>query len=115
LEAVVLIAICFGYAFASDLFSPAVAVIIMATCYIIDNSMSVVEMARSTYLKKIAVHPDDVTPTLSAGTSFDHVIAMSIPFFGGLLSASMGYKYVFLAAAAIAALNFIMSLRIKID
>lgn len=113
-EAIVLIAICVGYAFAADIVPPGVAVIIIAACYIIDNSMSAVEMARSTYIKKIAVHPDDVTPTLSAGTSFDHVIAMSIPFFGGILWASMGYKYVFIAAALIAVINLFMSRRIKI-
>lgn len=114
-EAVVLIVICFGYAFASDISSASVAVIITAACYVIDNSMSAVEMARSTYVKKIAVDPEDVTPTLSAGTSFDHIIAMSIPFFGGLLWANLGYQYVFLAAAVIAALNFVLSLRIKIE
>lgn len=115
LEAIVLIVICFGYSYAADLFPVSIAVVVIAACYIIDNSMSAVEMARSTYVKKIAVHPDDVTPTLSAGTSFDHVVAMSIPFFGGILWANMGYKYVFLAAAGIAILNFVLSLRIKIE
>ncbi|ADL52623.1 MFS transporter [Clostridium cellulovorans] len=115
LEAIVLIIICLGYSFAADIFPVTIAVIIIAACYIIDNSLSVVEMARSTYIKKIAVSPEDVTPTLSAGTSFDHIIAMSIPFFGGLLWASMGYKYVFLVAAFIAVLNLILSLKIKID
>lgn len=115
LEAVVLIAICIGYAFAADIFPAGVAVVIIAACYIIDNSMSAVEMARSTYVKKIAVHPDDVTPTLSAGTSFDHVIAMSIPFFGGLLWSSLGYKYVFLVAAAIGVINLVLSGKMKMD
>jgi MFS family permease len=114
-EAVILIAICLGYAFAADLLAPGFAVVIIAACYIIDNSMNAVEMARSTYVKKIAVYPDDLTPTLSAGTSFDHVVAMSIPFFGGLLWASLGYKYVFLAATGIAVLNLILSSRIRIS
>jgi len=114
-EAVVLIAICIGYAFAADIVPAGVAVIIIAACYVIDNSMSAVEMARSTYIKKIAVHPDDVTPTLSAGTSFDHVVAMTMPYFGGILWASMGYKYVFIAAAAIAVTNLFLSLKIRID
>lgn len=115
LEAIVLIVICIGYSFAADIFPTAIAVVIIAICYIIDNSLSVVEMARSTYIKKIAVSPEDVTPTLSAGTSFDHIIAMSIPFFGGLLWASMGYKYVFLVAAFIAVINLVLSLKIKIN
>jgi hypothetical protein len=89
--------------------------VIIAACYIIDNSMSAVEMARSTYVKKIALYPDDVTPTLSAGTSFDHIVAMSIPTLGGILWAGVGYKYVFIAAAFIAALNLFLSIIIKIE
>jgi MFS family permease len=114
-EAIILFIICIGYAFAADIAAPSIAVVIIAACYIIDNSMNAVEMARSTYLKKIAVEADDVTPTLSAGTSFDHVVAMTIPFFGGLLWSSLGYKYVFLAAALIALLNLFMSSKIKIS
>jgi predicted MFS family arabinose efflux permease len=101
-EAVLLIILCMGYSFAADI------------AYITDNSLSAVEMARSTYVKKIIIYPEDLTPTLSAGTSFDHVIAMSVPILGGLLWAALGYKYVFLAAALIAVLNLFMSLKIKI-
>jgi predicted MFS family arabinose efflux permease len=115
LEALILIVICLGYSFAADLVPAGIAVVIIAGCYIIDNSMSAVEMARSTYIRKIAVHPDDVTPTLAAGTSFDHIVAMSIPFLGGLLWATLGYKYVFLAAAIIAIINLILSMQIKIE
>lgn len=115
LEAIVLIVICMGYSFAADLLPAGVAVVVIAICYILDNSMSVVEMARSTYVKKIAVSPEDVTPTLSAGTSFDHVIAMTIPFLGGILWATMGYKYVFLVAALIAVLNLFLTMKIKIE
>lgn len=114
LEAIVLIVICMGYSFATDLVPPSIAVVIIAACYVIDNSLSVVEMARSTYIKKIAICPEDVIPTLSAGTSFDHVIAMSIPFVGGILWTTMGYQYVFIVAAFIAGLNLFLSLKIKI-
>jgi len=115
LEAIVLIVICIGYSFAADIVPTSIAVIIIAACYVIDNSLSVVEMARSTYVKKIATSPEEVIPTLSAGTSFDHVIAMSIPFVGGVLWATMGYKYVFIVAAFIAVINLFLSLKIKID
>ncbi len=114
LEAVVLFVICLGYAYAADYFSAAVALVIIVACYILDNSMSTVEMARSTYLRKIAVDPSDVTHTLATGTSLDHVVAMAVPVLGGLLWAAYGYKYVFLAAAAVALLNLILSLRIKV-
>jgi MFS family permease len=112
-EAVVLIAICMGYAFAENLVAPSIAVVIIAVCYIIDNSLNAVEMARSTYVKKIAVDPDDLVPTLSAGTSLDHIVAMTIPYFGGLLWMSMGYQYVFLAATGIAVINLILSRKIE--
>lgn len=115
LEAILLIILCMGYAFAADIAPTGIAVVIIAACYIIDNSLSAVEMARSTYVRKIAVHPEDVVPTLSAGTSFDHVISMSVPFLGGLIWTSFGYKYVFLSAALIAFLNLILSSRIKTD
>lgn len=114
LEAIILIVICVGYSFAGDLLPVGLAAIVIAACYIIDNSMSVVEMARSTYVKKIAVEPGDVIPTLSAGTSFDHIIAMSIPFLGGLLWTYFGYKYVFMVAAFIALINLILSRKLKI-
>lgn len=115
LEAILLIILCMGYTFAADIAPTNIAVIIIAGCYIIDNSLGAVEMARSTYVKKIILYPDDLTPTLSAGTSFDHVIAMSVPFLGGILWVTMGYKYVFIVAAFIALLNFFMSMKIKID
>jgi MFS family permease len=114
LEAILLLCICMGYAFAQDLFGAGIAVVVIAACYIIDNSMNAVEMARSTYVRKIAVDPDDVTPTLSTGTSIDHVVSMSIPYFGGLLWVAAGYKYVFLAAAGIAILNLILSRKIEV-
>jgi len=115
LEAVILIIICLGYAFAGNIATPNIALIIIASCYVIDNSMYAVEMARSTYIKKIAVNDNDVSRTLATGTSLDHVIAMSIPFFGGLLWTKYGYEYVFLAAAVIAIINLILSRQIKIN
>ena len=114
LEAVLLVIVCMGYAFAADLVPLSAAVVIIAVCYILDNSMSAVEMARSTYVRKIALDPADVMPTLSAGVSFDHIVAMTIPILGGLLWKTMGYQYVFMAAALIGVLNLILSLRIRI-
>ena len=114
LEAVFLLVICMGYAFAADLFQPGIAVVIIAACYIIDNSMSAVEMARSTYVRKISIDPSDVMPTLSTGTSLDHIVSMSVPFLGGLLWAAFGYQYVFLAAAGIAILNLFLSRKIEV-
>lgn len=122
IEAAILFAICIGYAFSADIFPAGVAVVIIAACYIIDNSTAAVEMARSTYVRKIAVDLADVTPTLSTGTSLQHIASMAIPFLGGLLWEATntpghndGYRYVFMAAAVIALLNLILSRKIKIE
>lgn len=114
-EAVLLVVICLGYGLSGKIFSAAVTLVIVAACYVIDSSMSVVEMARYTYMRKIAVMESDVTPTLSAGTSIDHIASMFIPTLGGALWAITGsYEPVFLAAASIAIINIILTSRIKI-
>jgi MFS family permease len=115
IEAVFLFVICIGYAGSAEVFPSAVAVVIIAACYVIDLSTSVVEMARSTYVRKIAIDPADVTPTLSTGTSLQHIASMLIPVFGGLLWAAVGYQWVFVGAAVIALLNLILSRGIRID
>jgi MFS family permease len=114
-EAIVLIMLCMGYAFSANVFPVAIAVVVTAACYIVDNSVTAVEMARSTYVRKIADSIDEVIPTLSTGTSFDHVVSMTIPFFGGLIWVAFGYQYVFLAAALIAVTNLFLSFRIKTE
>jgi MFS family permease len=115
LGAAVLFAICLGYAFSARLFPAGVAVVIIAGCYVIDNSMTAVEMARSTYMRKIAVDLDDVTPTLSAGVSLQHIASMVLPVFGGLLWSAVGYPAVFIGAACIALVNLLLSRKIRID
>ncbi len=115
LEAALLFAICLGYAFSARIFPEGVAVVVIAGCYIIDNSMAAVEMARSTYARKIALDPADLTPTLSTGVSLQHIASMVIPVFGGLLWSAVGYPAVFIGAAAIAFINLILSSRINTE
>ena len=66
-----------------------------------------VNMARSTYLKKIALHPDHVTPTLSMSVSLDHIFSIAIALLGGVIWAKWGYQTVFLCGAGIAAVNLV--------
>ncbi len=66
-----------------------------------------VNMARATYLKKIVVHPDHITPTLTMSVSLDHVFSISLALVGGVIWAAWGYQMVFLLGGCIALLNFI--------
>jgi len=114
-EACLLLLVCLGYSFSGSLFRAGVAVVLIAACYVLDSSMSVVEMARSTYMRKITVEEDDITATLSTGTSIQHIASMTIPTLGGLLWAATGsYQPVFMVAGVIAVLNLILTSRIRI-
>jgi predicted MFS family arabinose efflux permease len=113
-EAVVLVFVCLGYGFARVIFPEGLALVITAICYILDQLLMAVGMARATYLKKIAVHPDEVAPTLGLATSIDHIFSISIAVAGGLLWQILGYQYVFLAGALIAVVNFFSARRIAI-
>ena len=53
------------YAFAEDLFRPSVAIAFIYVCYITDFTLDSVYMARITYMKKIALKPEDMSPSLS--------------------------------------------------
>ena len=117
-EAIGCFIVCLGYAFADNLFTPQVALIVICICYVLDQIMSAVSMARATYMKKIALYPEDVSPSLSLGISIDHLVTMFLPIFGGLVwynSGPNGYKYVFLGGAAIALMNFVSARFIRIN
>lgn len=117
-EAAILILICLGYAFAGVLSDSLrlgdIALLITCACFIIDQLLMAAGMARSTYLKKIALSPEDVSPTLSMGISIDHAVSMVVPWLGSLVWNAYGYEYVFMLAAAIAFLNLLLTRRIVI-
>ncbi|MEG6522677.1 MFS transporter [Desulfotomaculum sp. 1211_IL3151] len=112
-ESVLLIVLCIGYGFAVHLGLGHYAIWLVFFCYIGDQLLMACNMARATYLNKIVDTPADLTPTLSMGLSIDHLVSMTIPFFGGILWMKFGYEYVFLAAAAIALLNLVTAFRIS--
>lgn len=117
-EAIALIIICIGYAFAEDLSAAlgisGAALIIISACFVIDQLLNAASIARATYLKKIAVCPEDVSPTLSMGLSIDHVVSMVVPWLGSLVWNAFSYKYVFILGAFIAAGNLLLTRYINI-
>jgi hypothetical protein len=113
-DEILLIAICLVYAFADWLF-PATGVIwALYTAYVLDQTLFALRVARTTYLKKIAIDPADITPTMSLGLTIDHAVAMSLPVASGWLWAHVGFQWVFVLAAAIALAGFFVCLRIRI-
>ncbi len=104
-EAALLVVVCAGYGFSRTLFSETAALYVAFACFVADQLLMSVGMARATYLKKIAVKPEDVPQTLTMGVSIDHVFSISIALVGGVIWDALGYQYVFLIGAVIALVN----------
>lgn len=113
-EAVLLVVVCFGYGFGRDIFPAGVAFIVICVCYLLDQMLMSVNMARSTYMKKIALQPEDVQAALTASVTLDHIFSISVALIGGVIWSTFGYQYVFLLGVLIAAINFVAALKIRI-
>jgi len=112
-DEVLLIAICLVYAFADAIFPTGAVVWALYVAYVLDHTLFALRVARTTYLKKIAVDPGDITPTMSLGVTIDHAVAMSLPVFSGWLWEHVGFQWVFVMAAGIALAGFFVCLRIR--
>lgn len=112
-EALLLIVVCSGYGFGRTLFSESTAFLIACCCFVADQLLMSVNMARSTYLKKIAGHPDHITPTLTMSVSIDHMFSIGVALMGGLIWSAWGYQAVFLCGGGIAVVNLVSALFVK--
>jgi hypothetical protein len=79
----------------------------------LDHVLFALRVARTTYLKKIARDPTEITPTVSLGVTIDHAVAMTLPILSGWIWVTYGYRWVFILAAAIAVGGFFVCLRIR--
>ena len=109
-----LLLICLVYAFASDLIDEPWDLRVLYGAYVLDHLLFALRVARTTYLKKIAVDPTDITPTISLGITIDHSVAMTLPILSGWIWERYGHQWVFLLAGAIALGGFFICLRIKV-
>ncbi len=102
-DSFVLMLVCLGYGGARHIgLSENGALMVAFACYVVDQLMFAVGMARDTYMSKIAESEEDLTASLSVGITINHLIAMTVPALGGLLWKAHGYEYVFLAAGIMA-------------
>jgi predicted MFS family arabinose efflux permease len=113
-EAVLLVFVCLGYGFSRFVFPAQAAFWITCACYLLDQMLMSVGMARSTYMKKTALDPAHVQPALTAGVTIDHVFSITTALVGGVIWNTWGYQYVFLLGVAIALVNFGVALQVRI-
>jgi MFS family permease len=112
-EAVILVFVCFGYGFAKFIFPVDTAFLVVCACFLIDQMIFSVGMARATYMKKIAIQPDHIQPALTAAVTIDHIFSISAALLGGVVWSVFGFQYVFLFGAVIAVINFFTALRVR--
>ncbi len=113
-EAVLLVPVCLAYGFSGLVFSENTAFFITCVCYLIDQILMSVGMARSTYMKKIAMQSADIQPALSAALSIDHFFSIGVALIGGVIWNKLGFQYVFLFGVFIAIINFFTAMRVQV-
>ncbi len=113
-ESVLLVFVCFGYGFAKFILPEAFAFYIVCASFLLDQMLMAVNMARSMYMKKIAIKPSDIQSALTMSVTLDHLFSISIALIGGVIWSQFGFQYVFLMGTFIALGNFFAALRIKL-
>jgi predicted MFS family arabinose efflux permease len=102
-----LLALCFvGYATLHNVWA-------MSLMLILINMLLLCSMGLSTYVNRIAPR-DELTPTLSAGVSVNHITSVGMSFVAGTLLGIVGYEALAMGAAAIILLSVPFALRIRV-
>jgi predicted MFS family arabinose efflux permease len=114
IEAFLLAFVCLGYGLSKFLFPPRTAFLLTCGFYLMDQALFAVNMARSMYMKRIALDPAHVQPALTAGVTIDHVFSIGVALLGGVIWRAFGFQYVFFLGIVIAALNFVAAGRMRI-
>jgi predicted MFS family arabinose efflux permease len=113
-EAVLLVVVCLGYGFSKFIFPGEIGFLFVCGFYLLDQMLFAVNMARSMYIKKIALDESHVQPALTTGVTIDHVFSVSVALLGGVIWNAFGFQYVFLLGIVIAALGFVAASRVHI-
>lgn len=82
---------CFGFAVIGNLW-------ILIALWIIIKLVTPLGMGLSTYVYRTAP-PEELTPTLTAGVTFDHISSVGVPFLAGALLPVINYQGIFLGSA----------------
>jgi MFS family permease len=92
-----------------------ISVWIVYLLFVMDRLSMQIGMVKSIYLRSIAWNEDEVTSTLSMGTSLDHVISIIAAMAGGFVWSRWGSHWVFFMAAAFSLGNLYIAYRVQPD
>ncbi len=79
--------------------------------FVLDRLSMQIGVVKAVYLRSIALTPEDVTTTLSTGTSLDHMVSIVAAQFSGLIWMTTGPQYVFFFAASLSLGNVYVATR----
>ncbi len=106
--------LCAGFVSGSLALS-GIPVLLTFTLYIIDKMSNQMGLIRTVYLRKIAVIPTDITPTLSLGLSMDHIVSIICAYLGGIIWSLWGPQYIFFFAALLSLVNLYVAHKVDIE
>lgn len=89
-------------------------VLLIYILFIMDRLSMQIGVVKSVYLKSIAVTKEEITATLSTGTSLDHVVSILAAQLSGLIWTIWGPQWVFFMAATFSLGNLFVAWRAKI-
>jgi MFS family permease len=88
---------CFGYAVAPNLW-------LLIALWLLIKLVAPLGMGLSTYVYRSAP-PEELTPTLTAGVTFDHISSVGMPFLAGALLPIVQYEGIFYGSAILILLS----------
>jgi len=84
-------------------------VVITVAIHTLDRVVSNFGMARSIYLRSIALLPEDVTPTLATGMALDHICSILGAILCGWIWRELGPQYVFVFSSVLAIVQLVVA------
>jgi predicted MFS family arabinose efflux permease len=102
----ILIGIFLGYAYVPWLAA-------LCVFFVVDSVLAGFELALSSYFKKIAISPDDITGNVSVAQSINHISAVILPLAGGWAWALFGPQVTFLFGVGIVAVALVLTQRMQ--
>lgn len=89
------------------------SVMLVYVLFILDRMSMQIGMVKAVYLRSIAIDPADITPTLSTGTSLDHMVAIIAAICCGYIWTNFGCHWVFFLAATFSLGNLYVAFHLK--
>ena len=85
-DSVALSVLCLAYAFAPGLLPLGWAVGVVGTCFVLDNLLFAMGMARTTYIARICgTRQNEITPCIYTGIAINHVASIAYGIIGGII------------------------------